>query len=116
MATELVILYTHPLYLHLSDAPGSGLARRQASRLSIMIGGTPASLVWEDFQERFDKVNRVKIYQLHKEIATIAQGTDTVSVYFIKLKELWADYDTMIIFPSCECPKSKDYVEHLRQQ
>jgi len=22
----------------------------------------------------------------------------------------------MVIFPSCECPKSKDYVEHLRQQ
>lgn len=58
----------------------------------------------------------MRIYQLHREIATIAQGIDTVSVYFTKLKELWAEYDAMVIFPSCECPKSKDYVEHLQQQ
>lgn len=25
-------------------------------------------------------------------------------------------YDAMVIFPSCECSKSKDYVEHLHQQ
>ena len=84
--------------------------------LSGIVYASDASLVWGDLKERFDKVNRVRIYHLHREIATIAQGIDTVSVYFTKLKELWAEYDAMVIFPSCGCPKSKIYVEHLHQQ
>jgi len=124
MATEneLVIPYTHPLYLHPSDTPGSvlcpvkltgsenyGLWRRsmrialQAKRklgfvigtckkasfetkyhdqwdtcnaivlswlmntvapnlLSGIVYTSDASLVWEDLQERFDKVNRMRIF------------------------------------------------------
>lgn len=85
------------------------------SLLSGIVYLSDASLVWEDLQEQFDKVNRVSIYQLHREIATIAQETN-VSYYFTKLKELWAESDIMVIFSSCECPKSKDDVEHLRQQ
>lgn len=32
------------------------------------------------------------------EIATISQGTDTVSAYFTKWKELWAEYDAIVAF------------------
>ncbi|XP_075099374.1 uncharacterized protein LOC142176183 [Nicotiana tabacum] len=47
-----------------------------------------AHLVWEDLRERFDKVNKVRIFQLLREIATISQGTDYVSIYFMRLKGL----------------------------
>ncbi|XP_015068835.1 uncharacterized protein LOC107013437 [Solanum pennellii] len=60
-----------------------------------VVYASDASLVWEDLKERFDKVNRVRIYQLHRDIATLTQGIDIVSVYFMKLKELWAEYDAM---------------------
>ncbi|XP_075076555.1 uncharacterized protein LOC142163195 [Nicotiana tabacum] len=43
-------------------------------------------------------------------------GTDSVSTYFTKLKELWAEYDALIPSPGCDCPKSRDYIEHLQQQ
>ncbi|KAL3347581.1 hypothetical protein AABB24_021314 [Solanum stoloniferum] len=43
-----------------------------------LIGGivyaTSAHKIWEDLKERFDKVNRIRIYQLHREITTFAQG------------------------------------------
>lgn len=86
------------------------------SLLSGIVYASDAFFVWEDLQERFDKVNLVWIYQLHREIATVTQGIDIVSVYYTKLKELWAEYDTMVMFRSSECQKSKDYVDHLRQQ
>ncbi|XP_069146847.1 N-glycosylase/DNA lyase OGG1 isoform X5 [Solanum lycopersicum] len=35
---------------------------------------TSARAVWEDLQERFDKVNASRIYQLHKAITTNVQG------------------------------------------
>ncbi|XP_075106767.1 uncharacterized protein LOC142179790 [Nicotiana tabacum] len=79
--------------------------------LSGIMYASDAHLVWEDLRERFDKVNRVRIFQLHREIATISQGTDSVSAYFTKLKELWAEYDAMVPIPN-----SKEYVEHLQQQ
>lgn len=35
-------------------------------------------VVWEDLKEQFDKVNRMMIYQLHRKITTLSQGTDFV--------------------------------------
>ena len=58
---------------------------------NLLSGIVYASLVRENLKERLDKVNCVRIYQLHREIATIAQRIDNVSVYFTKLKELWED-------------------------
>ncbi|KAL3347580.1 hypothetical protein AABB24_021314 [Solanum stoloniferum] len=84
-----------------------------------LIGGivyaTSAHKIWEDLKERFDKVNRIRIYQLHREITTFAQGTNSISTYFSKLKSLWDEYDAIVPSPSYECLKSKDYVDHLYQ-
>ncbi|XP_075083055.1 uncharacterized protein LOC142166958 [Nicotiana tabacum] len=79
--------------------------------LSYIVYTSNAHLVWEDLREQIDKVNRMRIFQLHREIETILQGTDSVSMYFTRLKELWAEYDAMV--PS---PNLKDYVDHIQQQ
>ena len=50
--------------------------------LSGIVYATNSFSVWNDLKERFDKVNRVRIYQLHRDITTLSQGTDTVSHYF----------------------------------
>nr|XP_010320508.1 uncharacterized protein LOC104647229 [Solanum lycopersicum] len=84
--------------------------------LNGIVYGSNAHAVWEDLKERFNKVNRMRIFQLHKEIATMSQGTDSVSIYHSKLKELWDEYDMIVPVPSCGCDKSKDYVEHLQEQ
>ncbi|XP_070014812.1 uncharacterized protein [Nicotiana sylvestris] len=60
----------------------------RAEFLGGIVDASDAHLVWEDLRERFDKVNRVWIFQLHREIATLSQGTSSISVYFSKLKEL----------------------------
>ncbi|KAH0635534.1 hypothetical protein KY289_035449 [Solanum tuberosum] len=83
--------------------------------LSGIVYATNAFSVWADLKERFDKVNRMRIYQLHREITTLAQGTDSVSLYFTKLKTLWNEYDAVVPSPGCTCPQSKDYVDHIQQ-
>ena len=47
--------------------------------------------VWKDLAERYDKVDRSRIFQLHKEIATVSQGTSSISTYFSRLRELWVE-------------------------
>ncbi|XP_070005865.1 uncharacterized protein LOC142162995 [Nicotiana tabacum] len=55
---------------------------------SGIIYASDAYAVWEDLKERFDKVNRVRIFPLHRSISRLSQGSDSVVVYFTKLKEL----------------------------
>lgn len=70
-----------------------------------------ACRVWEDLKEHFDKINASRIYQLHKEVATLHQGSNSVSTYFSKLKEIWDEYESMI--PACH---DREFVEHLYRQ
>nr|XP_016489738.1 PREDICTED: uncharacterized protein LOC107809591 [Nicotiana tabacum] len=74
-----------------------------------------ARAVWEDLTEQFDKVNTSRLYQLHKAIATITQGTDNVSVYFSKLRTLWDEFDNMVP-PPCDCTKPKNFIEFMQKQ
>ncbi|KAF3634562.1 putative aquaporin PIP2-3 [Capsicum annuum] len=56
-----------------------------------------ARTVWDDLRELFDK------------------GTDNISTYFSKLRDLWDEFDS-IIPPPYGCPDSKDTTEHKQRQ
>ena len=49
--------------------------------------------VWDDFKHQFSQQNAPTIYQIQKKIASLSQGTRTVSAYFIELKDLWNQLD-----------------------
>lgn len=61
------------------------------------------TVVWNDLKESFDKIEGSHILQLHKEITTIHQGTDTISTYFSKLRAKWVEFDSIAPVPSCDC-------------
>ncbi|XP_070047514.1 uncharacterized protein [Nicotiana tomentosiformis] len=73
-----------------------------------------ARAVWKDLRERFDKVNISRVYQMHKAIATITQGADSVLVYFSKLRNIWNEFDNMVP-PLCDCAKSKNFIEFMQK-
>nr|XP_028959281.1 uncharacterized protein LOC114819196 [Malus domestica] len=50
---------------------------------------TTTKAVWDDLRERFFQSNIPRIFQLNRELATISQGTSSVSAYFTHLKGLW---------------------------
>ncbi|XP_019255165.1 PREDICTED: uncharacterized protein LOC109233756 [Nicotiana attenuata] len=77
---------------------------------------TSAQEVWMDLQERLDKVNDTRCYNLHKEIATLNQGTASISVYYSKLKDLWDETESVVPAPGCDCVKTKEFIVHLRKQ
>lgn len=72
-----------------------------------------AQEVWDDLYERFNKIDGSRTYNLHKEIATLTQGTATVSSYLSRLKNLWEEFEALVPNPSCTCKKSKEFVVHL---
>jgi len=72
--------------------------------------------VWMDLKERFDKRNLTRIYQLHREICTMSQGTLSVSEYYSKLRNLWDEHISLVPLPSCECDKYMEYADHMEKQ
>ncbi|XP_069152895.1 uncharacterized protein [Solanum lycopersicum] len=84
--------------------------------LSGILYSPSAHQVWLDLKERFDKINGSRLYQLHRNIFTLTQGVLSVSAYYTKLKNLWDEYDSILPPPSCDCNKSKEYVEQLQYQ
>ncbi|XP_027774518.1 uncharacterized protein LOC114078082 [Solanum pennellii] len=81
--------------------------------LSGIVYASDAAMVWEDLKERFDKVDGSRVYQLHRDICTIHQGNLTVSAYFTKLRLLWDEFDALVPPPSCNCDRSRIYVDHM---
>ncbi|XP_019256293.1 PREDICTED: uncharacterized protein LOC109234681 [Nicotiana attenuata] len=45
----------------------------------------------------------------------ISQGTDSISVYFSKLRNLWDEFDSMVP-PPCGCARSKNFIEFMEKQ
>ncbi|XP_073055412.1 uncharacterized protein [Primulina eburnea] len=80
-----------------------------------IVYATNASVVWTDLKEQFDKVNGSRIFALHRDIGRLVQGQSTISAYFCKLKQLWDEFASLVILPSCECAAAKRYVEHDQQ-
>ncbi|XP_027768295.1 uncharacterized protein LOC107002678 isoform X2 [Solanum pennellii] len=80
--------------------------------LSGIVYATNAYTVWADLKEKFDKVNRMRIYQLHREINTLSQGSDSVSTYYTKLKNLWREYLPLVVH--VQNPKNMQITYQLR--
>lgn len=82
-----------------------------------LIGGvvyvTNTQVDWEDLKERFDKIDGSRSYNIHQEIATCSQS---VSVHYCKLKELWDELGSMIPTSSCNYEGSKEFVLYLQWQ
>ncbi|XP_070029382.1 uncharacterized protein [Nicotiana sylvestris] len=81
---------------------------------SRILCSSNAFRVWNDLRGRFDKVNLTRIYHLLRGICTLTQGVSPTSVYYSKIKGLWDEMDSIVVFSSCNCDESKEYVVHLR--
>nr|XP_009792311.1 PREDICTED: uncharacterized protein LOC104239381 [Nicotiana sylvestris] len=75
-----------------------------------------AKKVWSEFEEKFDRSNLTRIFHLWTKIATLRQGTESVTSYYSKMKDCWDELDVLTPLPSCDCEESLPYVVHLRSQ
>lgn len=74
-----------------------------------------AQAIWDDLYERFNKVDGSRVFNVHKEIAILSQGTSSVSIYYSKLKNLWEEFEALVPAPCCNCEKSREFVSHLQK-
>ncbi|XP_041017918.1 uncharacterized protein LOC121260139 [Juglans microcarpa x Juglans regia] len=71
--------------------------------------------IWLDLEDRFVHQNGPRIYQLKKNIASLLQESDTIRVYYGKLKTLW---DELLIYdpvPVCTSGSMKTLSDHYQR-
>ena len=60
--------------------------------------------VWIELQERFSKVDRIRVSSLRSTINNLKQGDKSVLDYFTEMKSLWEDLNSHRPMPLCICP------------
>ncbi|KAH0674004.1 hypothetical protein KY284_025091 [Solanum tuberosum] len=84
--------------------------------MASIVYASSSKKIWSDFKERFDKSNLTRIFHLWKEISVLTQGTETVTSYYSRMRDLWDEMDAMVHSPPCDCEESSSHVEHVKQQ
>ncbi|KAJ9555731.1 hypothetical protein OSB04_010345 [Centaurea solstitialis] len=85
---------------------------------SVMYRDT-AKEMWEELKERFSQGSSPRIYEIRREIISLAQDQDSVSVYFTKLKGLseeLANYRPYCTCLKCDCGGLKDIEAYLQNE
>jgi len=83
--------------------------------LTTIVYASNAKQVWDDFKERFDKSNLTRVYHLWIEVSSLKQGSDSITTYYSKLRDLCDELDVLVPAPLCGCDEAKPYIEHLNQ-
>jgi hypothetical protein len=60
--------------------------------------------MWNDLKDRFMRGDRIRVAQLHQEIANLKQGEHNITDYFTELRGLWEELDQYRPIPQCTCP------------
>lgn len=79
--------------------------------LGVIMYASSTQTVWDDLYERFNKIDGSKTFNLHQEIAILTQGTNSISVYYSKLKGLWEEFEALVPAPTCTC--DIEFILHL---
>jgi len=65
--------------------------------------------MWNDLKDRFMRGDRIKVAQLHQEIANLKQGSHKITDYFTKLRGLWEELEQYRPMPQCNWPIACTY-------
>ncbi|CAH9133891.1 unnamed protein product [Cuscuta epithymum] len=64
---------------------------------------TNAKELWDEIQLRYGKSDGPRLFQLEKTLGNLSQGSRSITDYYNSFKEIWDEYCTFRIIPSCTC-------------
>ncbi|XP_070035384.1 uncharacterized protein [Nicotiana tomentosiformis] len=79
-----------------------------------IIYASDARNVWNEFKERFNKLNLTRFYHFWTTIGTLRQGTDFIISYYTKIKDLWDEMDLMVPGARCDCEETRPFLDQFK--
>ncbi|KAF5467887.1 hypothetical protein F2P56_012097 [Juglans regia] len=71
--------------------------------------------IWLDLQHRFSQQNGPCIFQLKKNLSSLYQDHDSISIYYGKLKTLWDELSIYNPIPACTCGSTKTLLDRYQR-
>ncbi|XP_075473850.1 uncharacterized protein LOC142504890 [Primulina tabacum] len=130
--------FNDPLYIHPSDTPGMCLvndhligadnygvwsramliALRAKNKTGFIDGTCRKPTLEQPALHQWERCNALVLSWImnlvSKEIFE-GIGSNTVSSYYCRLKQLWDEYTSLVGLPSCECDTARQYIAHDQQ-
>ncbi|KAF7827438.1 uncharacterized protein G2W53_018602 [Senna tora] len=66
---------------------------------------TSSKALWNTLEERYGVDNTPQLYHIQRHVSSMAQGADTVTVYFNKINRCWDEMGRLMPLPTCVCGK-----------
>ncbi|VFQ68379.1 unnamed protein product [Cuscuta campestris] len=82
---------------------------------SVLYADTVVDL-WNELEDRFGQSNGTRLYQLQKNVCSIAQGNSDIASYYTKLKFCWDELGMVSNLPRCTCGAAQAMVKHEQDQ
>nr|XP_009771115.1 PREDICTED: uncharacterized protein LOC104221698 [Nicotiana sylvestris]XP_016503771.1 PREDICTED: uncharacterized protein LOC107821825 [Nicotiana tabacum] len=60
-----------------------------------------AQKLWKEIEQRYEKSNGTKLFQIRKGLASISQGSSNIASYFNRIKKLWDELAYSISYLEC---------------
>jgi len=64
-----------------------------------------ANELWQDLEVRFGQSNKVRLFQVQKDVSCLSQGDMDIANYYTKAKQLWDESHAVGEIPKCTCAK-----------
>jgi len=61
--------------------------------------------LWQDLEERFGQSNKVRLFQVQKEVSCLSPGDMDIANYYTKAKQLWDESHAVGGILKCTCAK-----------
>ncbi|KHN37134.1 hypothetical protein glysoja_046519, partial [Glycine soja] len=82
----------------------------------IILHCSTAQAIWNDLKERFEQRNGPLIFQLKHELATLQQGSMSVSSYYSKLRSIWESISELKPAHSCTCNDIRPWHDYVQME
>ncbi|XP_021760231.1 uncharacterized protein LOC110725064 [Chenopodium quinoa] len=63
------------------------------------------SEIWKDLEDRYSVVSGPQIYSLQQTLSQLEQGSDSIAVFFTKIKGIWDQVSATNPIPTCNCTR-----------
>lgn len=75
--------------------------------------------IWLDLQNRYQRQNRPRFFQLRRDLSNLAQDQHTITTYFSRLQTLWNElisYRSSCTCDRCSCEGMKKLIDYFQTE
>ena len=93
-------------WIRCDNMVGSWLMKAMSPQIQVSITYRDTALeIWNDLRDTHSQGNGPRVFQLHKDIASMCQGESSITNYFTQLKLFWDQLQNFRPTPTCSCGK-----------